>query len=46
MAILITNIGIRDRNWGVTGGSNPPDKIFSPLVEKCVGHSLKVFDIV
>ena len=33
------------RNQGGAGGRSPPRK-FSPHLEKCVGHSLKILDIV
>jgi len=35
----------QDRNQGGAGERSPPRIIFSPL-EKCVGHGLKLLDIV
>jgi len=34
------------RNQGGAGGAKPPLENFSPSLEKCVGHRLKLLDIV
>jgi len=42
--LYVTSLGLLTRT--VTRGAKPPLENFSPPLEKCVGHSFKILDIV